>query len=161
MKNVVDIYKNLPPQLGNKVCKRLFPSIHFYYSYASYNFIHGSDPDICERCSLTPKGTDVRDEPWRPLPTSLISRGHCRDQGSNESLQLFCTENRGRSYSKHKWGKTSTRKSTIHSSSRSNLGGLAIPAEEDGRNESDTTCLLKEVMVGMGRKKSTQFSQQV
>lgn len=56
-------YKNLPPQTGNKLCKWLFPSIHFYYSYASDNFIHGSDPDICECCGLTPKGTDVRGEP--------------------------------------------------------------------------------------------------
>ena len=50
------IYKNLPSQTGNKVCKRLFPTIHFYYSDASYNFIHGPDPGVCESCSLTPKG---------------------------------------------------------------------------------------------------------
>lgn len=37
------------------------------------------------------------------LPSSAEGTG--RDQGSKGSLQLFCTENRGRSYSKHKWGK--------------------------------------------------------
>ena len=57
------MYKNLPSQIGDKVCKRLVPSIHLYYSDASYNFIHGPDPGVCEGCSLTPKGTDVRDEP--------------------------------------------------------------------------------------------------
>ena len=57
------MYKNLPSQIGDKVCKRLFPSIHFYYSDASYNFIHGPDPGVCEGCGLTPKRTDMRDEP--------------------------------------------------------------------------------------------------
>ena len=63
MKIWCDIYKNLPSQSGNKICKWLFPSIHFYYSDASYNFIHGPDPDICVSCGLTPKGTDMRGEP--------------------------------------------------------------------------------------------------
>ena len=77
-----DTYKNLPSETGNKFCKWLFPSIHFYYSYASYNFIHGPDPDVCEGCSLTPKGTDVRDEPQWPQTDFLIAAGTGRDQRS-------------------------------------------------------------------------------
>ena len=57
------MYKNLPSQTGNKVSKYVFPSIHFYCFDASYKFAHDPDPVICESCSLTPKGTDMRDEP--------------------------------------------------------------------------------------------------
>ena len=81
-----DTYKNLPSQSGNKVYKWLFPSIHFYCSDASYDFTHGPDPVVCESCSLTPEGTDVR---WASVITAQLSSaaaeaagGTGRDQGS-------------------------------------------------------------------------------
>ena len=78
-----DTYKNLPSQSGNKVYKWLFPSVHFYCSDASYDFAHGPDPVICESCSLSPEGTDVR---WAIVTTAQLSSaaagGTGRDQGS-------------------------------------------------------------------------------
>lgn len=103
-------HRNLPSQVGDKVCKRLLPSIHFYYSYASYNLIHGPDPDVCEGCGLTPKGTDKRDEPQPHFPYQ--QRPQPENQGSNDALQRLCSDNSGSSYSKHRWRKTSMRKST-------------------------------------------------
>ena len=64
------MHKNLPSQSGNKVYKWLFPSIHFYCSDASYDFTHGPDPVVCESCSLTPEGTDVR---WASVTTAQLS----------------------------------------------------------------------------------------
>lgn len=79
-----DVYEHLPSQIGNKFCKWLFPSIHFYYSYAGYNFIHGSDSHVCESCSLTPKGRER--QTWEMShgdynPAFLISSGHRQRPG--------------------------------------------------------------------------------
>lgn len=81
--------------MGDKVCKWLFPSIHFYYSYASYNFIHGPDPGVRESCGLTPKGTHMRDEPQPHSPWQQQEQPE--NQGSNGSLQHLCSDNTGSS----------------------------------------------------------------
>lgn len=125
--NMLYIYKHLPSQTGNKVCKGLFPAIHFYYSDASYHFIHGPDPGVCESCSLTPKGQTWEMSLSDQSPTFLISSnsGTARDQGSNDSLQLFCTDRQV--LLKVEMEKTSIRKPTIQPNSRSNLENLQYP----------------------------------
>ena len=98
-----DTYKNLPSQSGNKVYKWLFPSIHFYCSDASYNFTHFPDPVICEICSLTPGGQTWEMSLSDHSSTFHSSSGHREGPGINDSLQLFCDDNTGRSHSKCKW----------------------------------------------------------
>lgn len=48
-------------------------------------------------------------------PTALFHRGPSQGPGADDSLQLFCADDAGRSSSQHTWGRTSVRTSSSSS----------------------------------------------
>ena len=148
---VVYIYiTHLPSQSGNKVYKWLFPNIHFYCSDASYDFTHGPDPVVCESCSLTPEGTDVRRALVTTAQLSLAAAAGV-GTGAGLGIKRFFTAFLHLEHSQvllkvQMEKRVSVRKSNTQPLSRSSLENVQHRLRKTW-NESDTNHLLKEVTV--------------